>query len=72
MAPLVLEPLKGLPRYPEPQMPSAPQAARQRPFIELEPTDHPLAVEQRSGITFDRLLELYAINGHDMRKSFTS
>jgi len=53
-------------------MPSAPQAARQRPFIELEPTDHPLAVEQRSGITFDRLLELYAINGHDMRKSFTS
>jgi hypothetical protein len=49
-----------------------PQAARQRPYIELEPTDHPLAVEQRSGITFDRLLELYAINGHDMRKSFTS
>jgi len=49
-----------------------PQAARQRPLIELEPTDHPLAVEQRSGITVDRLLELYAINGHDMRKSFAS
>lgn len=37
-----------------------------RPLIELEPTDHPLAVEQRVGITFDRLLEIYALNGHDM------
>ena len=27
----------------------------QRPAIELEPTDHPLAVEQREGITFDRV-----------------
>jgi hypothetical protein len=27
----------------------------QRPFIELEPTDHPLAVEQRQGITWDRV-----------------
>ena len=26
-----------------------------RPFIELEPTDHPLAVEQRSGISVDRV-----------------
>lgn len=26
-----------------------------RPVIELEPTDHPLAVEQRSGITFARV-----------------
>lgn len=26
-----------------------------RPFIELEPTDHPLAVEQREGISEDRL-----------------
>ena len=26
-----------------------------RPFIELEPTDHPLAVEQREGITRDRV-----------------
>lgn len=30
----------------------------QRPFIELEPTDHPLAVEQRSGITRDRVREI--------------
>jgi hypothetical protein len=49
-----------------------PQPARQRPYIELEPTDHPLAVEQRTGITLDRLLELYALNGHDMRKFFDS
>ncbi|WP_406327082.1 DUF2199 domain-containing protein [Streptomyces sp. NBC_00203] len=29
-----------------------------RPFIELEPTDHPLAVEQRTGITMDRVREI--------------
>ena len=31
-----------------------------RPYIELEPTDHPLAVEQRNGITVDRVAEIYA------------
>ncbi|WUH91895.1 DUF2199 domain-containing protein [Streptomyces sp. NBC_00433] len=31
-----------------------------RPFIELEPTDHPLAVEQRTGITHDRVREIAA------------
>lgn len=30
----------------------------QRPFIELEPTDHPLAVEQRTGISPDRVREI--------------
>ncbi|GAA2453848.1 DUF2199 domain-containing protein [Streptomyces macrosporus] len=30
----------------------------QRPFIELEPTDHPLAVEQRTGITLNRVREI--------------
>ncbi|MEV3993875.1 DUF2199 domain-containing protein [Streptomyces sp. NPDC049837] len=30
----------------------------QRPLIELEPTDHPLAVEQRTGITLDRVREI--------------
>jgi len=30
-----------------------------RPFIELEPTDHPLAVEQREGISIQRVTELY-------------
>nr|WSX52961.1 DUF2199 domain-containing protein [Streptomyces sp. NBC_00974] len=29
-----------------------------RPSIELEPTDHPLAVEQRTGITLDRVREI--------------
>ena len=47
------------------------QADRQRPKIELEPTEHPLAVEQRDGMTFDRLLEIYAINGHDIRRSLS-
>jgi hypothetical protein len=29
-----------------------------RPRVEVEPTDHPLAVEQRTGITVDRLCEV--------------
>jgi hypothetical protein len=44
-----------------------PRSGRQRPLIELEPTDHTLALEQRNGITFDRLLEIYATHGHDIR-----
>jgi hypothetical protein len=31
-----------------------------RPFIELEPTDHPLAVEQRAGIFVERVAEIFA------------
>jgi hypothetical protein len=46
-----------------------PRPGRQRPWIELEPTDHPLAVEQRRGMTLDRLLEIYALNGHDIRQT---
>jgi len=30
----------------------------ERPLIELEPTDHPLAVEQRNGITLTRVQEV--------------
>ena len=30
----------------------------ERPFIELEPTDHPLAIEQREGITMARVQEM--------------
>jgi len=30
-----------------------------RPYIELEPTSHPLAIEQRLGITRDRVAEIY-------------
>lgn len=29
-----------------------------RPLIELEPTDHPLAVEQRTGISWERVQEI--------------
>lgn len=28
------------------------------PYVELEPTDHPLAIEQRNGITLDRVKEI--------------
>jgi hypothetical protein len=42
-----------------------------RPCVELERTSHPLAIEQRDGITFDRLLEIYALNGHDMRAALS-
>jgi hypothetical protein len=34
------------------------QAVGERPLIELEPTDHPLAVEQRAGITLARVQEI--------------
>jgi hypothetical protein len=30
-----------------------------RPLVELEPTDHPLAVEQRTGITLECVAEIY-------------
>jgi hypothetical protein len=36
----------------------------QRPAIELEPTDHPLAVEQREGITVARVQEFAEIELH--------
>jgi hypothetical protein len=35
-----------------------------RPWIELEPTDHPLALEQHNGISVDRVAEIYAIMMH--------
>ena len=35
-----------------------------RPRIELEPTDHPLAVEQREGITRERVREIAEIVLH--------
>jgi hypothetical protein len=34
------------------------QAVGIRPFVKLEPTDHPLAVEQRNGITLVRVQEI--------------
>ena len=44
-----------------------PRSGGQRPFIELESTEHPLARDQREGITLQRLLEIYAAHGHDLR-----
>jgi hypothetical protein len=35
-----------------------------RPRIELEPTDHPLAVEQREGITWERVREIAEVVLH--------
>jgi len=35
-----------------------------RPFIEIEPTDHPLAIEQHHGISKDRLTEIYELMLH--------
>ena len=36
-----------------------------RPFIEIEPSDHPLSVEQQGGIAVERLSEIYSIMMHD-------
>jgi hypothetical protein len=37
-----------------------------RPFIELEPTDHPLAVEQRTGITWERVKQIAELVLHPL------
>jgi hypothetical protein len=34
------------------------QPVGQRPLVELEPTDHPLAIEQRTGITLARVQQI--------------
>ena len=41
------------------------RAGRQRPLIVLEPTDHPLAVHQRDGITMEELLTIIGDPWHD-------
>jgi hypothetical protein len=63
--------LKGYPDTLNLKCHVAPREGRNRPYIELEPTPHPLAIEQREGITFDRLLEIYALNGHDLRNALS-
>jgi hypothetical protein len=40
-----------------------------RPYIELEPTDHPLAIEQQEGITKERIAEIYTIMMHEKEAS---
>jgi hypothetical protein len=44
-----------------------PKDGRKRPLLGLELTDHPLAREQSTGITLDRLLDIYSAHGHDIR-----
>ena len=39
--------------------------SQMRPSIELEPTHHRLAVEQREGISVQRVAEIYALMVHD-------
>jgi len=39
-----------------------------RPFIELEPTDHPLAKAQKEGLTFDKVKEIYEYYVHGVEK----
>lgn len=38
----------------------------QRPFIELERTNHPLAIDQRVGVTFERVCEIAEVMIHEM------
>ena len=40
------------------------RSGNMRPRVVLEPTDYPLAVEQRNGITLDRVREIAAQTGH--------
>lgn len=44
-----------------------PLDGRRRPVVTLVDGDQPLAPEQRDGLTFERLLEIYAAHGHDLR-----
>ncbi|MBX7173702.1 MAG: DUF2199 domain-containing protein [Pyrinomonadaceae bacterium] len=39
-----------------------------RPYIDIEPTNHRLAVEQREGISKERLIEIYELMTHGKRK----
>jgi len=48
-----------------------PRDGRRRPFIELEPTDNPLTRDQKDGISIDRLIEIYAACGHDLRAALS-
>jgi hypothetical protein len=41
------------------------RAVGRRPFIELEATDHPLAIEQRQGITLDRVQQIAELVLHE-------
>ena len=44
-----------------------PLDGRRRPQLTLVDDDHPLTREQRDGVTCERLLDIYAAHGHDLR-----
>jgi hypothetical protein len=62
--------LKGYPETLSLKCHVHPRSERKRPWLELEPTDHPLSIESRDGITLTRLFEIYAMHGHDVRPAF--
>jgi hypothetical protein len=64
--------LKGYPDTANLRCRVHPRSGRQRPRLELEPTDHPLSLESREGITLERLLDIYALHGHDLRATLSS
>jgi hypothetical protein len=43
------------------------QRVGKRPLVELQPTDHPLALEQRNGISEERLIEIAELTEHKWR-----
>jgi hypothetical protein len=59
--------LKGYPDTSGLRCNVCPRADLQRPLISLHDIDHPLVREQQDGISFDRLLDVYALHGHDIR-----
>lgn len=56
--------LKGYPECNQLKCDVVPQSGRQRPLIVLHDADHPLVVEQMQGVEFDRLTDIYKLNGH--------
>jgi hypothetical protein len=44
-----------------------PQKGNDRPLLFIDAEDHPLAKVQKSGITFEQVLDFYAASGHDIR-----
>ena len=51
----------SVPGYPETQLLKTQLHVREypmRPWVELEPTDHPLAIDQRQGLSRDRAIEM--------------
>jgi hypothetical protein len=58
--------LKGYPDCRQLKSMVFPQDDGQRPLVQLDECSHPLSFQQREGIPYERLLELYAANGHDV------